>query len=277
MSYLDLHILSDIIPYTASHLKDRMVVEAWQRLSGNESGDLYVPLQPSVYPSVFPMIKDKTALPMSFGPGFRIDNMEFCSPFHYYYFLKAYMFEDYETAFKILNIHDSYSMQLVEDARSLVSHVKNFKKEVWDSCYLRIAYEANKHKAFSEPWVFSQLLSTYGKCLSWFMPHDKIGGYVNCGEDWTQTINVHGENRMGNILNLLRDDIITMLENYDKWKEKNVERITMTENEFFQIRKGFFNGIDDYWTVQVNNYIYVFTKRYLLSRFKFIKNEDGKL
>lgn len=54
-----MHILSDIIPYTASHLKNRKVVEAWQRLNGNESSDLYVPLQPSAYPSVFPMIKDE--------------------------------------------------------------------------------------------------------------------------------------------------------------------------------------------------------------------------
>lgn len=57
MTFIGMHILPDIIPYTASHLKDRKVVEARQRLTGNESSDLYVPLQSPAYPSVFPMNK----------------------------------------------------------------------------------------------------------------------------------------------------------------------------------------------------------------------------
>ena len=283
-----MHTLSDFLDFTEylpesfdagdidQYLARQYTQDALLRLQGSTSDNLYTTPSISSYPSVFPIVKDATNIPMQFGPPFSIGGLQFRSPFHYYYFMKAHIFGDTDTAKKILEYDDGYWGPDWRELQKMASHVKGFNNDIWKKCHIRIAYKACKHKILSDPYALRDLLSTYGKCLSWYMPNEPIWGYVNCGEDWFNINNIHGENRMGNVLNLLRDDIIAVIENNWEWELQNVPPIVLNELQYESVcSKHYFYG-NDICSVEIKGYIYIMNKGHFLDRLKFEKQGDDK-
>lgn len=260
------------------YLAKQYAQDALLRLQGSTSNNLYTtPLRTS-YESAFPIVKDATSISMQFGPEFSVGGLHFLSPFHYYYFMKAHIFGDKDTAKKILEHNDGYWGPDWRELQKIASHVEGFNNEVWKRCHIRIAYEACKYKILNDPYGYAlrDLLWTYGKCLAWYMPNEPVWGYVNCGEDWFNIENIHGENRMGNVLNLLRDDILAVIENNWEWELQDVPPIVLEELQYDILRyKHYFFG-GNICSTEINGYIYIMDKDHFLDRLKFEKREDGK-
>lgn len=258
------------------YLANQYTQDALLRLQGSTADNLYTTPSPSSYPSVFPIVKDATNIPMQFGPSFTIGGIEFRSPFQYYYFMKAHIFGDTETAKKIIGNDEGYWGPDWRDLQKIASHVKGFNNAIWKKCHIRIAYEACKYKILNDQYALRDLLSTYGQCLSWYMPNEPIWGYVNYGEDWHDINNIHGENRMGNVLNLLRDDIIAVLENNWEWEQQDVPGIVLEEYQYEKLSHKHYFYSYDICSVEINGYIYIMNKFSFLDRLKFERREDGK-
>jgi ribA/ribD-fused uncharacterized protein len=105
---------------------------------------------------------------------------------------KALVFNDLDTFNLIMKETDYAAL------KALGRQVKGFDKTVWDYECDRIVYEANKAKFSQNIDLYLELLGTHGNRLV-YEADDPIWG---CGADGD------GQNKLGCVLMVLRDDLI---------------------------------------------------------------------
>ena len=94
----------------------------------------------------------------------------FNSAEQYMMFQKAILFNDYETAEKILDTGN------VRTQKELGRQVKGFDNGLWAVNCRRIVYEANKYKFAQNRQLLDELLATRGTTLVEASPYDTIWG-----------------------------------------------------------------------------------------------------
>jgi ribA/ribD-fused uncharacterized protein len=116
---------------------------------------------------------------------------------------KSILFEDKEVAEKILEANDP------AEHKKLGRQVKNFNSDIWESHCRDIVYKGNYAKFTQNQHLLKKLLSTAGTTLVEASPYDKIWGigldqnhpHAKIRSKW------RGENRLGEILTKLREDL----------------------------------------------------------------------
>ena len=133
---------------------------------------------------------------------FRALGIGFNSAEQYMMFQKAILFNDYETAEKILDTRN------VRTQKELGRQVKGFDNGLWTVNCRRIVYEANKYKFSQNRQLLDELLATRGTTLVEASPYDTIWGIGLTKDDEraTDRSKWKGKNWLGHILTLLRDD-----------------------------------------------------------------------
>lgn len=148
----------------------------------------------------------RTASPFSnWHPcSFEIDKITFnCSEQHMMYH-KALLFEDKETAAKILKTEKPGKQ------KALGRQVKNFDQQVWEEHCKGIVYEGNKAKFIQNENLLKRLLKTEGTTLVEASPVDAIWG-IGLAEDGPRAKSRHtwqGKNLLGEILTELREELL---------------------------------------------------------------------
>lgn len=134
--------------------------------------------------------------------GFKALGIGFNSAEQYMMFQKAILFNDYETAEKILDTRN------VRTQKELGRQVKGFDNGLWTVNCRRIVYEANKYKFSQNRQLLDELLATRGTTLVEASPYDTIWGIGLTKDDEraTDRSKWKGKNWLGHILTLLRDD-----------------------------------------------------------------------
>jgi ribA/ribD-fused uncharacterized protein len=101
---------------------------------------------------------------------FTIDGIKFSSCEQYMMYRKAKLFNDDESAQKILDaVHPS-------DQKALGRGVKNFNRDIWDEHCFSIVYDGNYAKFTQNEDLKQQLLATGDKTIVEASPYDKIWG-----------------------------------------------------------------------------------------------------
>ena len=136
---------------------------------------------------------------------FVLNDHSFTSAEQYMMWRKAMLFEDLETADKIL------ATDSPEEAKKLGRQVKNFQQEQWDAACKQIVYEGNYAKFSQNPELLEQLLATVGTLIVETNPRDRIWGIGMFEREAKQTPpeQWRGQNLLGKILTVLRDLFIT--------------------------------------------------------------------
>jgi ribA/ribD-fused uncharacterized protein len=120
----------------------------------------------------------------------------------YMMYKKAILFEDYETAEKIL------AESSPREQKKLGRNVKNFDPEFWDGIKKEVVYVGNKLKFTQNPHLLEKLLEHDGTFVE-ASPFDKIWG-VGLAEDNPDILDRakwKGENLLGQILTELKDEL----------------------------------------------------------------------
>lgn len=123
---------------------------------------------------------------------------------HAFMFFKAMYFNDHSTALEILKAPHPY------DAKKLGRTVHGFNEAEWNAVSFDFMYVVNFGKYTQNEKLMDILLLTEGKCLVEASPYDKVWG-VGLGENdlaVEDRANWKGENRLGNVLNKLRADLL---------------------------------------------------------------------
>ena len=140
--------------------------------------------------------------------------MGFNSAEQYMMYMKALLFEDYDTAEKVLATKD------VRMQKELGRQVKGFDEKRWQYHCRRIVYMGNKYKFLQHHHLTITLLGTSGSLLVEASPFDKIWGIGLSADnpDAGDKSKWQGKNRLGYILSMLRDDITYEIENSEEWE-----------------------------------------------------------
>lgn len=129
---------------------------------------------------------------------------------------KAKLFNDEETFEKIMETKEP------REQKALGRQVKNFVPEEWDAISYRVVKYACLHKFCGNKELGDYLLSTEGKHLVEASPHDRIWGIGYSEGDALSNINDWGENRLGNILMEVREELPSMKDILRLLKEDEV-------------------------------------------------------
>jgi hypothetical protein len=136
---------------------------------------------------------------------FVIDNIEFNCAEQYMMYGKAKLFRDEEIANQIL------LAKTPKEQKALGRKVRNFKPEIWEEKSHEIVYKGNHAKFTQNEDLLKKLLATKGATLVEASPYDKIWG-IGLEENDPRAKNRStwlGENRLGEILTKLRDDLLS--------------------------------------------------------------------
>lgn len=117
---------------------------------------------------------------------------------------KALLFEDYDIVAKIR------ASKSPKEQKALGRKVRGFSVEKWDEYCMDIVYRGNWEKFTQNPELEKILLDTEGTILVEASPYDKIWG-IGLDENNPLAYNKEtwkGENRLGNILTQVRDNIL---------------------------------------------------------------------
>lgn len=136
---------------------------------------------------------------------FTINELSFNCAEQYMMYMKATLFNDEETAEKILNAVTP------SEQKSLGRKVKNFDKELWESNCKKFVYDANYAKFTQNPELLGKLLKTKGTTLVEASPSDCIWG-VGLAQDDPRIQNREtwrGTNWLGEVLTKVREDILS--------------------------------------------------------------------
>lgn len=148
---------------------------------------------------------------------FEVLGKTFNSSEQYMMYEKAILFNDYQSADKILCTSSA------KKQKELGRGVKNFNESTWTDFCRKIVYEGNKFKFLQNPNLLQKLLGTEDSFLVESSPFDAIWG-VCLSKESNEIHNIHnwrGKNWLGCVLTLLRDDIIesNKTANYDTLSE----------------------------------------------------------
>ncbi len=135
---------------------------------------------------------------------FTVDEVVFNTAEKWMMYQKALLFNDTETADKILATNDA------REQKQLGREVKNYEQLIWDENKEQIVYEGNMHKFRQNPDILQILLSTHPKILVEASPDDKIWG-IGLTEDDEKAQDEStwdGQNLLGYVLTSLREDLL---------------------------------------------------------------------
>lgn len=203
---------------------------------------------------------------------FYADGIRFITAEQYMMFHKAMLFHDSETAKKILATEE------IAEHKRLGRRVKKYNEEVWVLHRRRVAYEANKHKFSQDLTLLETLLHTAGEILVEASPNDKVWGVGMSAEDpdIADPAKWRGENYLGYVLTMLREDIMLAIEHSPEWEEERVEHIALTEAEYASLKAGFAPDWDfRYEPRYINGWHYFSHTGYWVKKFRFELKSDG--
>jgi len=148
-------------------------------------------------------IVDISCLNQWYKIDFVVDNILYKTAEHYMMYQKAILFEDFESANKILNSNSPKEVQMIG------REVKNFSEELWQKLSFDIVVKANIHKFAQNKELKNYLLSTNNKILVEASPIDKIWG-IGLKKDDIRATNQKewlGENKLGFALMKVREEL----------------------------------------------------------------------
>lgn len=125
---------------------------------------------------------------------FTVDGITYNCVEQYMMYQKAILFNDLETASKILTETDQGTI------KRFGRQVKNFDEHVWDKYKYSIVKTGVKAKFEQNETILTNLLSHHGKIFVEASPRDRIYGIGFSEEDALQNIDKWGQNLLGNIL-----------------------------------------------------------------------------
>ncbi len=198
--------------------------------------------------------------------------LTFNSAEQYMMFQKALLFDDKETAEKILNTRD------VRKQKELGRQVKGFDDEIWKTNCLRIVYEANKYKFTQNEDLLLKLLSTQGQLLVEASPYDTIWGIGLSADDPRAQDKAQwlGTNWLGYVLTQLRDDIIYCIENCPDWEKEERDDIPLNDVEYETFIRGYQPDWDcRYAPRYINGWHYITRSGFWVKKFRYEKQSDG--
>lgn len=138
------------------------------------------------------------------------DGITFNCPEQYMMYKKAMLFNDIETANKIMSAsHPS-------EQKKLGRLVKNYNQESWDANKYRIVFEANMYKYTQNPKLLAELLETGDKILVEASPYDPIWG-IGLDENAPgieDKNNWKGENLLGFVITDVKTNIRNLLSSW---------------------------------------------------------------
>lgn len=135
---------------------------------------------------------------------FIIDNQEFCCVEQYIMYRKAILFDDSETAKKILNSSDP------KRHRYLGRQISGFNKSIWQKECKNFAYAANFAKFSQNEQLKNALLETNEKSLAETSPYDRNWGIglSSSNPKRLERKNWRGKNWSGEILEQVRKNML---------------------------------------------------------------------
>lgn len=107
---------------------------------------------------------------------FIIDGVEYKTAEQYMMVKKALMFNDFDTAKKIMATANPQKQKI------LGREVKNFNAELWNTYCRKIVFDANYAKFTQNPDLYNELMATKNLTLVEASPSDKIWG-IGLGEN----------------------------------------------------------------------------------------------
>ena len=125
----------------------------------------------------------------------------------YMMWAKAILFNDHQTAQKILKTHNP------RDQKALGREVKGFDSDIWNTHKYAIVYQGNKLKFLQNSILLAALLHTQGTELVEASPYDPVWGIgLKADDPKAQNKNTwQGENLLGLVLTELREEIIKFM------------------------------------------------------------------
>lgn len=125
----------------------------------------------------------------------------------YMMYQKALLFEDQETAEKIMNTKNPFVQ------KKLGRTVKPFDKNIWNNNARIIVYRGNYEKFTQNKDLLKKLLSTKETLLVEASPYDKVWG-IGLDEQKAKKVSAEkwpGKNWLGEVLTNLREDLLVGL------------------------------------------------------------------
>lgn len=135
---------------------------------------------------------------------FTINGLTYCCTEQYMMHQKALLFNDTETAAKIL------ATRSPKDHQELGRKVKNFNQSFWDQHKEKIVYDGNYARFSQSKDCRDLLFSTAPKILVESSPYDRVWG-VGLGQDDPRILDEtkwRGQNLLGKILTKVRDELM---------------------------------------------------------------------
>ncbi len=134
---------------------------------------------------------------------FEVDGITYNCAEQYMMHQKALLFNDYESAEKIMNSHEPVIHKRVG------RNVKNFNADIWNTVCEEIVKRGNKAKFSQNPDLKMALLETSGTTLVEASPYDRkwgIGLSINNPKAYKRE-KWNGENLLGKILTEVREEL----------------------------------------------------------------------
>jgi ribA/ribD-fused uncharacterized protein len=141
-----------------------------------------------------------------------IDGIEYNTCEQYMMHQKALLFNDVETAKKIMDARHP------ADQKRLGREVKNFDRNIWDKVNLQIVYKGNYAKYTQNEELKQLLINTGDRLLVEASPYDQIWG-IGLGETEPNIDNPlvwKGQNLLGWAITLVKQEILNELKNNNK-------------------------------------------------------------
>ena len=131
-----------------------------------------------------------------------IDNKTFTSSEQYYMYMKAFIFNDFDTAKLILATNNC------KEQKKLGRNVKGFDQQRWDILKYDVMWTGVYNKFLQNPGLLTMLRSEQCEKFVEASPFDRIWG-IGYDENTAMTVseNEWGENLLGKILTNVRDQL----------------------------------------------------------------------
>ena len=140
---------------------------------------------------------------------FKVDDAEFPTVEHYFQWSKAMLFDDKESADKMMKKTRAGEFTAAKSAKALGRKVKNFSAAKWDEVKIPIMEKAVRAKFVNpEHGLMEKLLATGDVILGEANPRDKYWGIGTSADtaDAKNPAKWKGQNQLGKILMKLRDE-----------------------------------------------------------------------
>ena len=143
---------------------------------------------------------------------FTVDEITFSSMEQYMMFEKAILFQDYQTAEKILSTDD------VAEIKALGRIVQHFDEEIWREKREKIVHKGVLQKFLQNPELAEKLLETGKQMIAECAVKDKIWGIgLSMGDEERFCVDKwKGQNLLGQILMQVRAEISVQSQNIEK-------------------------------------------------------------